>query len=61
MKKIQKNTSYVYYHGKAIVSHSVIIIMDGIFDRENFRNAIVWWHHTAGISKTNFQENMILY
>ena len=36
------------------MSHSLKLIMDGIFGRINFLNEIVWYYRGAGVPKRNF-------
>ena len=42
MKKILKDTGSIYLHCDSTASHYLKVIMDGIFNSENFRNEIIW-------------------
>lgn len=42
MKRILKNTGSVYLHCDSTAGHYLKILMDVVFGRENFRNALIW-------------------
>ena len=51
MKRILKDTGSIYYHCDPTFSHYIKAVMDRIFGVENFRNEIVWYYQTGGVSK----------
>lgn len=42
MHRLLKPTGSVYLHCDPTASHYIKVVMDGIFDRKNFRNEIIW-------------------
>ena len=46
MKRILKPTGSIYYHCDPVMSHSVKLLMDAIFNKGNFCNEIVWCYTT---------------
>ena len=42
MKRILKPTGSIYLHCDPTMSHYLKLVMDAIFDRDNFRNEIIW-------------------
>lgn len=49
-----KPTGSLYLHCDPTMSHSLKLILDGIFGKQNFRNEIVWAYRTGGVSKQWF-------
>lgn len=54
MRRILKPTGSIYFHCDPTMSHSVKLMMDAVFGRENFRNEIIWSYRTGGVSKRHF-------
>jgi len=52
--KVLKNTATIYLHCDWRASHYLKMIMDEIFNDDNFRNEIIWYYKTGGISKRYF-------
>ena len=50
MKRILKDTGSIYLHCDQTMSHSLKLVMDSIFGKENFRNEIIW--HFPSMSRT---------
>ena len=42
MRRVLKDTSSIFLHCDPTASHYLKLLMDGIFERQNFRNEIVW-------------------
>lgn len=42
MKRVLKSTGSIYLHCDPTASHYLKVVMDSVFDRDNFRNEIVW-------------------
>ena len=51
MREILKDTGSFYYHCDPTMSHYIKIMLDYIFSPSNFRNEIIWYYKTGGISK----------
>ena len=51
MKKILKDTGSIYFHCDPTASHYIKIVMDGVFERKNFVNEIVWCYKSGGAGK----------
>ena len=47
LRDLLKPTGSIYFHCDPTASHYIKVIMDGVFDRDNFRNEIVWQRTTA--------------
>ena len=47
MHRILKNTGAIYLHCDPTASHYLKILLDEIFDKNNFRNEIVWHYKTT--------------
>ena len=47
LRDILKPTGSIYFHCDPTASHYIKVIMDGVFDRDNFRNEIIWQRTTA--------------
>ena len=55
LKRVLKPTGTIYLHCDPTMSHSLKLMMDGIFDAENFRNEIIWQYDgPQRPSKKNF-------
>lgn len=54
LHRVLKNTGSLYLHCDPTMSHYLKILLDGIFGEKNFRNEIVWWYDTGGMSKRDF-------
>ena len=54
MHRILKPTGSIYLHCDPTASHYLKILMDRIFGKENFRNEVVWYYKTGGMSKRWF-------
>ena len=42
MRQVLKGTGSIYLHCDPTASHYIKVIMDGIFDHQNFRNEVIW-------------------
>ena len=49
MHRILKNTGSIYFHCDQTMSHSLKLVMDGIFGRKNFLNEIFWKRRTNSV------------
>ena len=54
MHRLLKPTGSIYLHCDPTASHYLKMIMDGIFEKENFRNEIIWHYTGGGRSKRYF-------
>ncbi len=54
MHKLLSDTGSFYLHCDPTMSHYLKILLDIIFGQNNFRNEIVWWYDTGGMSKKDF-------
>lgn len=54
MHRILKPTGSLYLHCDPTASHYLKIILDAIFGTQNFRNEIIWYYQTGGVSKRWF-------
>ncbi|MGI9462146.1 MAG: DNA methyltransferase, partial [Alphaproteobacteria bacterium] len=52
--RILKPTGSVYLHCDSTMSHYLKLVLDCIFDEENFRNEIIWCYRGAGYPKNDF-------
>lgn len=52
--RILKETGSFYYHCDPTASHYVKILLDEIFEKNNFRNEIIWCYRGAGYPKNDF-------
>ena len=50
--RVLKPTGSIYLHCDPTMSHYLKAVMDGIFDRRNFLNEIIWYYRGAGVPKT---------
>ena len=64
MKRILKPTGSIYLHCDPTASHYLKMVMDAVFEKENFRNEIVWhYYNGSSNSKKNFarKHDIILF
>ena len=54
MKRVLKNTGLLYIHCDYNLSHYIKVLLDNIFDIDNFRNEIIWWYNSAPRKKKDF-------
>lgn len=54
MHRVLKLTGSIYLHCDFTASHYLKLLMDAVFGRQNFRNEIVWFYKTGGVSKRWF-------
>ena len=54
MRRVLKDTGSIYLHCDPTASHYLKILMDCIFERNGFRNEVVWHYTGGGRSKTYF-------
>lgn len=54
LKRVLKDTGSIYLHCDHTMSHSLKLVMDAVFGKENFRNEIVWCYTGPSNSKTHF-------
>lgn len=57
MHRILKPTGSIYLHCDDVMSHSLKLIMDAIFERRNFANEITWKRTTAHSDGKRFGRN----
>lgn len=53
-RRVLKPTGSIYLHCDPNMSHYLKILMDGVFNRANFRNEVVWSYKTGGAGKRWF-------
>lgn len=51
LHRILKSTGSIYLHCDPTMSHSLKLLLDGIFGRKNFRNEIIWCYTGPGSPK----------
>ena len=56
MRRILKDTGSIYLHCDPTMSHYLKILLDIVFGEQNFRNEIIWWYSTGGVSKNRFSK-----
>ena len=56
-KRVLKDTGSIYLHCDPTMSHYLKVVMDGIFERRNFRNEVVWHYKKWSTGKYTFQRN----
>ena len=63
MRRVLKPTGSIYLHCDPTASHYLKELMDAIFGRNNFRNEIIWYYKTGGMSKRWFgkKHDVILF
>jgi len=54
MYRVLKDTGSLYLHCDTTASHYLKIVLDEIFDKNNFRNEIAWCYRGAGYPKNDF-------
>ncbi|TRZ96869.1 MAG: hypothetical protein D4R82_00280 [Dehalococcoidia bacterium] len=52
--KVLKPTGSIYLHCDYRASHYLKMVLDDIFNEENFINEIIWWYKTGGASVRHF-------
>lgn len=57
LKRVLKSTGSIYLHCDPTASHYLKILMDVIFDKENFKNEIIW-HYKRWPTKSNKFQRM---
>ena len=55
MPRLLKPTGSIYLHCDPTMSHSLKLVMDAIFGRENFGNEIIWSYRRWPAKHRNFQ------
>jgi site-specific DNA-methyltransferase (adenine-specific) len=55
LKRVLKSTGSIYLHCDPTASHYLKILMDVIFDKENFRNEIIWTYRRWPSKTKTFQ------
>ncbi|MGI9462145.1 MAG: DNA methyltransferase [Alphaproteobacteria bacterium] len=55
--RILKPTGSIYLHCDPTMSHYLKLVLDCIFDEENFQNEIIWYYTNASRGKTNFAKS----
>lgn len=56
LKELLSERGSIYVHIDWHVGHYVKLILDDIFDKENFRNEIIWCYRQGGRSKSNYSQ-----
>ncbi|MCS1409492.1 MAG: DNA adenine methyltransferase YhdJ [Verrucomicrobia subdivision 3 bacterium] len=56
LRRILKPTGSLYLHCDPTMSHSLKLLLDGVFGKDNFRNEIVWSYGLGGSSKRMFSK-----
>ena len=54
MRRVLKPTGSIYLHCDPTASHYLKLLMDAVFNRENFRNEIAWCYSIGGRPKNDF-------
>ena len=54
MKRILKNTGSIYLHCDSTMSHYLKLVMDAIFEKQNFRNEIIWHYYNVASTSRKF-------
>ncbi len=54
MHRILKDSGSLYLHCDPVASHYLKIILDCIFEKNNFRNEIIWCYSNSGRSRKKF-------
>lgn len=57
LHRVLKPTGSIYLHCDTTASHYIKIMMDAIFNKERFRNEIVWWYRKWSASQNRFLRN----
>ena len=64
MYRVLKDTGSIYLHCDWRISHWIRMIMDDVFDYDNFRNEIIWKYGLGGSSNKQFarkHDNILFY
>jgi len=64
MQRILKDTGSIYLHCDHTMSHSLKLLMDSVFGRQNFRNDIAWCYRGMPAKAKKFQakhDNILFY
>ena len=56
MHRVLKDEGSIYLHCDPTMSHSLKLVMDSIFGKQNFINEIIWHYHTGGASKKHLSK-----
>ena len=56
-RRVLKSTGSIYLHCDPTMSHYLKAVMDGLFERRNFTNEIVWHYRKWSAGKYTFQRN----
>ena len=51
MRRVLKETGSIYLHCDPTASHYLKELMDAIFGRKMFRNELIWYYKTGGVSR----------
>lgn len=54
LHRVLKSTGSLYLHCDPTASHYLKIVLDGVFNGQNFRNEVIWCYRGGGASKTDF-------
>ena len=54
MHRVLKDSGSLYLHCDPTASHYLKLILDAVFDKQNFCNEVVWQYSTGGIGKKHF-------
>ena len=63
-KRVLKETGTIYYHCDHTMSHYIKILMDIIFNANNFRNEVIWKYFDPTSTKKNYprkHDNIFFY
>ena len=55
MRRVLKSTGSLYLHCDPTMSHSLKLVLDTIFGKDNFRNEIIWSYQGTGQPKVHFK------
>ena len=64
MHRILKETGSMYLHCDDAMSHYLKLVMDCIFDKDNFRNEVIWYYgerQMLGVKQYNRKNDIILF
>ena len=61
--RVLTDTGSIYLHCDSTMSHYLKLLLDYIFGENNFRNEIIWYYQTGGVSKKWFgrKHDVILF
>lgn len=57
MHRVLKLTGSIYLHCDPFASHYLKMLMDSLFNKDNFRNEVVWHYGKMSNTKLNFPRN----